>query len=102
MPKVKPIPEGYHTITPSLIVEDGVRALDFYKRAFGAVETMRMDDRSPPIASERTRTQDFVPLSEAHRRRSRRARVDIAAPTESSIPGPSRQFSYAAVVFLRR
>ena len=42
MPKVKPIPEGYHTITPSLIVDDGVRALDFYKRAFGAVETMRM------------------------------------------------------------
>ncbi len=42
MPNVKPIPEGYHTITPSLIVDDGVRALDFYKRAFGAVEIMRM------------------------------------------------------------
>ena len=42
MPKVKPIPEGYHTITPSLIVDDGVRALDFYKRAFGAKERGRM------------------------------------------------------------
>ena len=42
MPTVKPIPEGSHTITPSLIVDDGVRAMDFYKRAFGATETMRM------------------------------------------------------------
>jgi uncharacterized glyoxalase superfamily protein PhnB len=42
MPGVKPIPEGSHAITPSLIVDDGLRALDFYKRAFDAVETMRM------------------------------------------------------------
>jgi PhnB protein len=42
MPNVKPVPEGSHTITPSLIVDDGLRALDFYKRAFGAIETMRM------------------------------------------------------------
>jgi uncharacterized glyoxalase superfamily protein PhnB len=42
VPNVKPIPEGSHTITPSLIVDDGVRALDFYKQAFSAVETMRM------------------------------------------------------------
>ncbi len=42
MPNVKPIPEGSHSLTPSLIVDDGLRAMDFYKRAFGAVETMRM------------------------------------------------------------
>jgi PhnB protein len=42
MPEVKPIPWAYRTITPSLIVDDGVRALDFYERAFGAVETIRM------------------------------------------------------------
>jgi PhnB protein len=39
---VKPIPEGYHSITPYLIVDDGARALEFYKRAFGAVEKFRM------------------------------------------------------------
>jgi PhnB protein len=39
---VKPIPDGYHTATPYLIVHDGVRALDFYQRAFGATELMRM------------------------------------------------------------
>ena len=34
----KPIPEGYHTVTPSLTVRDAARAIEFYKRAFGAVE----------------------------------------------------------------
>ena len=33
---VKPIPDGYHTATPSLTVDDGVRALEFYVAAFGA------------------------------------------------------------------
>jgi len=39
---VKPIPEGYHSVTPYLIVDDATRALEFYKRAFGAVEKFRM------------------------------------------------------------
>ena len=39
---VKPIPEGYHNVTPYLIVDGGAKALDFYKRVFGAVERMRM------------------------------------------------------------
>jgi PhnB protein len=38
----KHIPEGYHTATPYLIVKGGVQALDFYKKAFGATEIMRM------------------------------------------------------------
>src|SRR5580698_2291558 len=39
---VRPIPEGYHTATPYLICSGGAAAIDFYKRAFGAVELMRM------------------------------------------------------------
>jgi PhnB protein len=39
---VKPIPEGYHSITPYLILDDATRAIDFYKRALGAVEKFRM------------------------------------------------------------
>jgi PhnB protein len=35
---VKPIPEGYHTLTPFLTVRDAARAIEFYKQAFGAVE----------------------------------------------------------------
>jgi PhnB protein len=38
---VKAIPEGYHTVTPSLIVKDGGAAIEFYKRALGAQELMR-------------------------------------------------------------
>lgn len=35
---VKPIPDGYHTLTPFLTVRDAVRAIEFYKAAFGAEE----------------------------------------------------------------
>jgi len=40
---VKTIPEGYHSVTPYLTVDDAAAALDFYKRAFGATEITRMD-----------------------------------------------------------
>lgn len=39
---VKAIPEGYHSITPYLIVEGAAKALEFYKQAFGATELFRM------------------------------------------------------------
>jgi PhnB protein len=39
---VKPIPDGYHEVTPYLIVDGAARALDFYKKVFGASERMRM------------------------------------------------------------
>ena len=39
---VRPVPEGYHTATPYLICDGAAEAIDFYKRAFGAVEMMRM------------------------------------------------------------
>jgi PhnB protein len=41
--KVKAKPDGYHTATPYLIVNNAAAAIDFYKRAFGATEIMRMD-----------------------------------------------------------
>ena len=39
---VKPIPEGYHSVTPYLIVDDAAKAIDFYKQAFGAEEKFRL------------------------------------------------------------
>jgi PhnB protein len=39
---VQPIPPGYHTATPYLIVQGAAEALEFYKKAFGAVEKMRV------------------------------------------------------------
>ena len=38
---VKPIPDGYHTVTPYLIVKGAAAAIDFYKQAFGAEERFR-------------------------------------------------------------
>jgi PhnB protein len=40
--KVKPIPEGFHTVTPYLNVRDGAGAIEFYKKAFGASELFRL------------------------------------------------------------
>ena len=38
---VKPIPEGYHSVTPYLIIEGAGDAIEFYKKAFGATELFR-------------------------------------------------------------
>jgi len=38
---VKPIPDGYHSVTPYLIFDNAAAALEFYKKALGAVELMR-------------------------------------------------------------
>jgi PhnB protein len=40
--KVSPIPKGYHSVTPGLAVRNAAEALEFYKKAFGAKEKMRM------------------------------------------------------------
>lgn len=42
MAKVKPVPEGYHSVTPYLIIKGASDAIEFYKKAFGAVELFRM------------------------------------------------------------
>ncbi len=38
----KPIPDGYHTVTPCLTLKGGAQAIEFYKKAFGATEHFRM------------------------------------------------------------
>jgi PhnB protein len=40
--RAQPIPAGYHAVTPYLSVRDAAQAIDFYKKAFGAAEVMRM------------------------------------------------------------
>jgi PhnB protein len=39
----KPVPDGYHTVTPYLAVDDAAEAIEYYKKAFGAKERVRMD-----------------------------------------------------------
>jgi PhnB protein len=46
----QPIPEGYHTVTPYLAVDDAARAIAYYKEAFGAKEGVRMDGPNGMVA----------------------------------------------------
>jgi len=43
MANVKPIPDGYHSVTPYLICDGAADAIEYYKKAFGATELFRMD-----------------------------------------------------------
>lgn len=47
--KVKTIPDGYHSVTPYLTIRNAAGAIDFYKKAFGATELMRMPDPSGKV-----------------------------------------------------
>lgn len=40
---VKPIPDGYHSLTPYLVIDGASAAMEYYKKAFGAVELFRME-----------------------------------------------------------
>jgi PhnB protein len=42
MPSVKPVPEGMHSVTPHLVCAGAADAIEFYKKAFGAVEVTRL------------------------------------------------------------
>lgn len=42
MSNVKPVPDGFHTVTPHLVIKGAAKAIDFYKKAFGAEEISRM------------------------------------------------------------
>ena len=66
MSNVKPIPEGYHTVTPFLVLKDAHRAIEFYKRAFGAEERFRMPTPDGRVAHAELQIGDsVVMLSEA-------------------------------------
>jgi PhnB protein len=56
----KSIPEGYHSVTPYLIVKGGAEAIQFYKRAFGAVEQMRMASPDGRIGHAEIKIGDSV------------------------------------------
>jgi uncharacterized glyoxalase superfamily protein PhnB len=58
MPKVNPIPEGMHTVTPHLICAGAADAIEFYKKAFGAVETGRLPGPNGKIVHASLRIGD--------------------------------------------
>ena len=58
--QAKPIPQGYHSVTPYLTLNDAARALDFYKRAFAAKEVMRMDGPDGKIGHAEIKIGDSI------------------------------------------
>jgi len=57
---VKPIPEGYHTATPYLICNGASEAIEFYKKVFGAKETVRMPMPGGTLGHAEIRIGDSV------------------------------------------
>jgi PhnB protein len=60
MNEVKKIPEGYHSITPALIVKNGDAAIEFYKKGFGAEERHRMKSPDGRVAHAELKLGDSV------------------------------------------
>jgi PhnB protein len=84
---VNPIPEGYHTLTPYLAVEDAARAIDFYKKAFGAEEVLRMPGPDGKIAHAELQLGD--------------SKLMLSDPFEqSSVQPPSTRGGPTASVFM--
>jgi len=62
---VRPIPEGYHTVTPYLRCREAAKAIEFYKAAFGAEEVFRMPGPGGTIMHAEVRIGDsFVMVSD--------------------------------------
>jgi uncharacterized glyoxalase superfamily protein PhnB len=57
---VKPIPEGYHTVTPYLTIQGAAKLIDFLKRAFEAQETERITQPDGAIGHAEVRIGDSV------------------------------------------
>jgi len=84
---VMPIPEGYRTVTPYLTIDDAARAIDYYKKAFGASERMRMETPDGKIGHAEIEIGDSLVM------------ISDPAP-ESTIRPPSELGGTSAGIFL--
>jgi PhnB protein len=74
--KTKPVPEGYHHITPYLIIKGAAAAMDFYKDVFGATEIMRMAQPDGRIGHAEMKMGDsIIMLADEY------PEMDIVSPT---------------------
>jgi PhnB protein len=81
---VKPIPEGYHSVTPYLTVDDAAAAIEFYKKAFGATERGRMEAPDGTIGHAELAIGDsIVMLSDPFPQASTRSPKDLGGTTGS-------------------
>ena len=81
---VKPIPEGFHSVTPYLTVDDAAAAIDFYKKAFGAKERERMEAPDGSIGHAELAIGDsVVMLSDPFPQGSTRSPKELGGTTGS-------------------
>jgi PhnB protein len=74
--KTKPVPEGYHHVTPYLIIKGAAAAMDFYKDVFGATEVMRMPQQDGRIGHAEMKMGDsFIMLADEY------PEMDTISPT---------------------
>ncbi|MDE2234848.1 MAG: VOC family protein [Gammaproteobacteria bacterium] len=78
--KVKPVPDGYHSITPYLIIDGAAAALEFYKRAFGAKEKVRMPHGERIAHAEILIGDSHVMLADEH------PQMGYRAPAAGNMP----------------
>jgi PhnB protein len=80
----KPIPEGYHTVTPYLAVDDAAQAIEYYKKAFGAKERGRMETPDGNIGHAELEIGDsLVMLSDPFPQASTRPPKELGGTTAS-------------------
>jgi PhnB protein len=64
---VKPVPEGYHSVTPYLVVDGAAGAIEFYKKVFGATEVLRMAAPGGRVGHAEIRIGDsLIMLADEH------------------------------------
>ncbi|HEY6279612.1 MAG TPA: VOC family protein [Streptosporangiaceae bacterium] len=87
-PKPSPIPDTYRRVTPALVVQGAVKALDFYAQVFGASERVRIPGPGGSIVHAEIQIGDSVVIVEDPQR-------GTAAPPAGGLPGtPVFQFIY--------
>ena len=78
----QPIPEGYHTATPYLVIDGAAEAIDYYKKAFGAKERMRMEAPGNRIGHAEIEIGDsLVMLSDAFPQSTTKAPTELGGTT---------------------
>ncbi|MGH2997023.1 MAG: VOC family protein [Gaiellaceae bacterium] len=81
---VKPIPEGYHTVTPYLAVDDAAEAIEYYKKVFGAKERARMEAPDGKIGHAELEIGDsLVMLSDPFPQATTRSPKELGGTTAS-------------------
>jgi PhnB protein len=60
MPNVKPVPEGYHSVTPYLFIRGAGGAIEYYKNIFGATEVIRLSGPIGQVAHAELKIGDSI------------------------------------------